>query len=134
MDEINLDKFRDLQEAKKFIEALWEETIKLKKDNAEMKDKLIHAEDLLKNSNVPEVKKMSKEETLLLREIDVIDGLSKATDKGLSMDETKRLKMLVDSLVAIRRKDPVKPEKKKKPISESAAKLLSIAKGENDRQ
>ena len=89
------------------------------------------------NTEIDRLKKLvprekSEEELLLLREIKHIDFLSQSG--GLNFNETKQLKMLMDSLVALRRVDKNLPEETDKRIkNDDVDKLLKIVKEENDR-
>ena len=71
------------------------------------------------------------EEQLLLREINHIDKLS--LNGGLNMEETKQLKLLIDSLVSIRRVEKGLPaDKGTKVKTEDVAKLLQIVRDGNE--
>lgn len=129
MEFLDLTKFRTLIELKRFTESLFNQHITLKKELIETREKLAHTEDLLKNANVTEVSKKPVEEEVLLREIRVIDRLSQNSMNGLNIEEVKQLKMLVDALVATRRKDPIKKESKKKSLDgKSSADLLKMVR------
>lgn len=71
---------------------------------------------------------ISSEESLLLRELGYMDKLSQIG--GLSLDETKQLKMIIDALVSLRRVEKGLPdEKKSRSKKQDTTKLLQMIKG-----
>lgn len=125
MDPINFSKFSSMRELRIFTEKLFKQLVDAKDKIAELTEKVQHSEELLRNSDVPDIKKMPIEEAIIMREIAYVDVASQ--DGGLNTEETKQFKMLVDSLVALRRGDgPSKKKKDSKLKGKSPAELLSI--------
>jgi len=77
-------------------------------------------------SNIPKTMNESDVESLLLRELAYVDKLSQGG--GLDSDETKQLKMLVDSYVALKRKDALPKGKAKTKLPSDPKELLDIVK------
>jgi hypothetical protein len=112
---LNLKNYKNRKELEQFTEQLFN-------TNLALKEKVEHLEKLLLES-MPEI---SLEERLLMREIENMDRLSQSGN--LSIDETKQLKMLCDSLVAIRKSKPQVVEEKKNFSDVDPSKLLKLVK------
>jgi len=123
---IDFTQYKTRKELESFCEALFLQVSVLKKDNSSLSDQVQHAEHLLKTSNVPSVgAEPCTTEKLILRELDRLDQSSKLA--SLETEEIKNLKMLVEALITLRKKEPLKESKPiKKKID--AQELLSIVR------
>jgi len=112
---INFTEYKSRKELELFCEGLFLQVAALKKHSQSLNEQLEHSETLLKASNIPSIgAEACPTERLILRELKRLDDSSKLT--ALETEEIKNLKMLVESLVTLRKKEPlkeVKPIKKK---------------------
>ncbi len=120
----DIKSFKSRKELERFAEDLMATNRVITNEIEDLREKLTHCEQMLKQAQeIPNL-----EEGLLLREIGVLDTMSKQA--GLDLNETKQLKMLIDSLVALRRqKGGQEPDNKRKPkLPNDPSKLISIVK------
>jgi len=111
-----------MTELRTFTEKLFNQLVIAKDKINELEDLVAHSKDLLRNVNL---RKVPLEEEIIMREVEYVNTLSQ--NGGLNIEETKQFKMLVDSLVALRRNgEPVKKTKDDKLKGITPAKLLSI--------
>ena len=123
---INFKKYKDRKELEEFCEQLYTTNLTLQNKLKSVEEKLKHAEELLKNIDIPTYSETELRD-LLMREIAYIDKLSKAG--GLTSDETKQLKLVVDAYVALERKNQQPAEKpNRKKLPSNPAELISIVK------
>lgn len=126
---IDFTQYKNRKDLEKFCEALFLQVSVLEKDNISLVDQVRHSEVLLRNSSVPSVgAEPCSTEKMILRELARLDDSSKLS--SLETEEVKNLKMLVEALITLRKKEPLKDSKPvvKKPFD--AKQLLSIAKDE----
>lgn len=117
----------------KFPEVSDLELEKLRKDNAELKEKLIRYEEVLKKNNLLEVAPTVSDAEQIA--IDQIIRLKRVSDSGLTfdMETVKIFEIVVKTLLLARGKAPVEEKKtKKREEKHDIGKLLQLAstKGE----
>jgi hypothetical protein len=101
---------------------------KLEKELKEAKDKIVHLEEMLKNSNVPDLALKPHEEEIISVELKRMYDRHVLNDVPLDeKEDLKKLDTLVKCLVALRG-GTIKKDKKEKAMSVDDA--LKIVKGE----
>ena len=121
MIKLDLHRFKTREELESYTESLFIQVGVLQNQIKELEDRLV-------GKQTSEPPKVSLEEDLLIRELEYMDKLSRTG--GLSLDETKQLKMIMDALVALRRVEKgLGEDTKKKPKKQDTAKLLKMIKG-----
>jgi len=122
---IDFSQYKTEKELKEFCQQLYSTNLVLQNKISNLEEKLEHAEKLVVTPKV--VATEDDLYQLLLREIAYIDNLSK--QGGLNSEESKQLKILVDSYVSLRRQNAEKEPKKAKRLPNDPAKLIALVKG-----
>lgn len=100
---------------------------KLRKENSDLRERLVRAEELLKKNNLLEgMPTVSDAEQIA---IDQISRLKRISDSGLTfdMETVKIFEIVVKTLMLARGKAPVEEKKTKKEAVPDIGKLLKIA-------
>lgn len=123
---LDFNKFKTEKELKEFCTQLYNTNLLLQNKIEQLEESIKHTQDLL--TNAPTLATEDDLEKLLMREIGYIDKLSK--NGGLNTEESKQLKIMVDSYVALQRQKAGAPEPKKaKRLPNDPAKLIALVKG-----
>lgn len=134
---IDLSKFTNVKDLQKYCENLTQTNTILQQRIQSMDSEIKHLKELLANAPVDiESKLKVKEdaEEAILREINKLNRLSMVEASPLEKEDTQKLKMMVEALVAFRNKG-VKPEKKEKKDEKIDTKdLLRIALQSDDEE
>jgi hypothetical protein len=131
---IELPKFKSIEEAEEYAKGLFMRCAAAESTVKELEEKLSHSEKLLKVPPKDIDEQDEQLEQLLMREINSLDTMSRLG--GLDNEDTKRLKMLVDSLVSLRKQAQGVIDKKEKTDSKKKSQkrlstndLMTIVKG-----
>lgn len=126
MSLLDLSTYKTRKDLEQYATSLFTQVAVLQSKLQDLEEREKHAQQLLKDSNVPELPKVSVEEELLIREIKFLDQESRMG--GLDLEKTKQLNLLIGCLVSIRKGEKVEPQKVSKATKMDKADLLKLIK------
>jgi hypothetical protein len=135
---VDLSKFTNVKDLQKYCENLTQTNTILQQRIQSMDAEIKHLKELLANAPAGDLESKLKvkedAEEAILREINKLNRLSMIEASPLEKEDTQKLKMMVEALVAFRNKG-VKPEKKEKKEEKLDSKeLLRLALQADDEE